>query len=109
MSLSYRFASRGFLCATALILAGCGANRYCAKPQAYESAPSVPVIRSIDNIRVEPSPDAYLIPAEPADPVPFGQKVAVAGKPGRTEWSCLDQPTALPPLGSAATSAPAKP
>jgi len=91
----FRLALPGLAAAT-LLFAGCAENRYCAKPQDYERAESIPAIHAVDNLKVVPSPDAYLIPAVPDNPVPFGQKVPVPGKPGDTQWACLDQPPPLP-------------
>ncbi len=85
--------------------AGCSANRYCAKPQSYEYAPSVPVIASAGNLTITSSPDAFTIPPASANPVPFGQKVPNPDKPGKTRWSCLDQPPPLPPPAARATPA----
>jgi hypothetical protein len=93
--------------AVLVAMAGCSANRYCAKPQDYEYAPSVPPIASTDNLTIASSPDAFTIPPAPATPVPFGQKVSDPAKPGETRWSCLDQPPPLPPSAARANAAPA--
>ena len=83
------------LATSTLLLTGCAENRYCAKPAAYESAASIPAIQSAGDVKVTLTPDAYVIPPQPANPIPFGQKIP---DPSRTRWSCLDQPPVLPPL-----------
>ncbi|MFX8680965.1 hypothetical protein ABTM69_20160, partial [Acinetobacter baumannii] len=67
-------------------------------------APSIPAIQSVGEVKVTLTPDAYVIPPAPANPVPFGQKIADAKK---TRYSCLDQPPPLPATPSA-DAAPAK-
>jgi hypothetical protein len=89
----------GALTLTVLAFAGCAENRYCASPDTYESAPSIPAIQSVGDVKVSLNPDAYLIPPVPANPVPFGQKIP---DPNKTRWSCLDQP---PRLTSGSTAA----
>ena len=84
-----------------LAITGCAENRYCAKPQAYETAPSVPDIQSVGDIKVTPAPDAYVIPPAPANPMPFGVKVATAKE---TRWLCLDMPPPFVPAAAQATS-----
>lgn len=86
-----------------LAIAGCAENRYCATPEAYESAPSIPTIQSVGDVKVTLTPDAYVIPPVPANPIPFGQQIPDAKK---TRYSCLDQPPRLPP--APAPAAPAK-
>jgi hypothetical protein len=93
--------------AAAALSGGCAANRYCASPQAYEYAASVPRIVSTDNTVITYSPDAFTIPPPPDNPIPFGRKVPRPGHPGDTQWSCLDQPPPLPAPASAPTAAPA--
>lgn len=87
-----------------LAFAGCAENRYCANPDTYESAPSIPAIQSVGDVKVTLNPDAYVIPPVPANPVPFGQIIPDAKK---TRYSCLDQPPRLPPVAAPA-AAPAK-
>ena len=78
-----------------VLLGGCAAHSYCAKPRSYESAESVPAVAAADGLIVKPSPNAYLIPPPPPDPVPFGQLVQDPN--GRQEWSCLDEPPPFTP------------
>jgi hypothetical protein len=88
---------------------GCTQNRYCSRPQDYETAPSVAPLKSVEDMKVEPGPGAYLIPPASPSPVPFGQKVADPKKSGKTHWSCLDQPPTLPPPTASSQTPAAKP
>jgi hypothetical protein len=90
-------------------LTGCAAGHYCSKPIAYQSSPSVPVVQSIGDIKVQPSASAYLVPPAPTSAQqPFGQQVADPQKAGKTHWSCLDQPPPFTPT-NAPMNAPAIP
>ena len=99
----------GVALAFSVLAAGCAENRYCAKPQAYETAPSVTPIKSVDDMKVEPGAGAYLIPPPSPSPVPFGRQVADPNKSGKKRWSCLDQPPPLPPANTAAATPVSKP
>lgn len=93
------------LAAIALAFAGCAENRYCANPDPYESAASIPVIQSVGDVKVTLTPDAYLIPPPPATPIPFGQRIPDSKK---TRYTCLDQPPRLPPAPTPDAAPPTK-
>lgn len=92
------------IAALTLAFAGCAENRYCATPAPYESAPSIPTIQSVGDVKVTLNPDAYVIPPPPAQSVPFGWRVPDSKK---TRYSCLDQPLPLALPKAPAAPAPA--
>lgn len=78
------------------LASGCAAHGYCSRPGAYEKAESVTPTVAVEGLNFKQSPNAYLIPAPPPDPQPFGT-LARDPKSGRKEWQCLDQPPAFAP------------
>jgi len=89
------------IAAATLAFSGCAENRYCASPDPYESAPSIPPIQSVGEVKVQLNPNAYVIPPVPANPIPFGQQIPDSKK---TRYSCLDQPPRLPPATAPAAA-----
>jgi hypothetical protein len=92
-----RLSVLGVTAVIGLLMSGCVRHGYCAKPQTYESAESVPVIGGTGTLVVKSSPNAFIIPPPPANPVPFGTRVDDPERPGNQMWSCLDQPPAFTP------------
>jgi uncharacterized lipoprotein len=81
----------------AVSLSGCAANRYCARPQPYDNARSVPPIQAVEGLKVPESATAMRVPADTAQDAPYGVKVEDPKHPGKTKYQCLDQPPPMPP------------
>ncbi|NGY03575.1 hypothetical protein [Solimonas terrae] len=85
------------------LLAGCSNTKRCEGEQAYQTAETLPTPGAIPGLTVPDSPSALHIPPQPAQPVPFGVKVADAK--GGTHYECLDVPPHMvAPAESPATS-----
>ncbi|MDN5873435.1 MAG: hypothetical protein L0H29_03515 [Sinobacteraceae bacterium] len=80
--------------AVGLALSACTNNRYCLKPQPYQSAQSIPVLKGTGDLSVPQAAGALVIPKPAAHPVPFGKEVK--GKDGEEKIACLDQPPLIP-------------
>lgn len=87
-----------------LTLSACGANRYCVVEQEYQSAETVPELKSAEGLTLPQSPSALKLPPPPAERVPFGT-VSDSGS-----GICLDKPPAFvePPEQVPPETAPAK-
>jgi hypothetical protein len=79
-------------------LAGCSNTRRCEGEQSYQRAETLPTPGAIAGLTVPDSPSSLHIPPPPAQPVPYGRKVADADGHG-THYECLDVPPrmAAPP------------
>lgn len=99
----------GVLLGSAL-LAGCSTNRRCEGEQPYQSAETLPTPGQIPGLTVPESPSALRIPAAPAQPVPYGKKVADKKKGDSTHYECLDVPPRMvaPPEPPAASEPESK-
>lgn len=96
-----RFTSVGLML-SGLVLVGCVNHRYCLEPQGYENAGSIPPLQSADGLTVPKAPGALVVPAPPANKVPFGYLDKTAK--GKTQVECLDQPPPMPkPQGNEIT------
>lgn len=86
------------------LLAGCSNTRRCEGEQPYQSAETLPTPGQIPGLTVPESPSALRIPAAPAQPVPYGKKVADKKSDG-THFECLDVPPRMvvPPEPPAAS------
>lgn len=87
---------------TAIALSACQANRYCARPQAYESAPSIPPLVGSDTLRIPTTPTALKVPDAKGDSLTFGYGVPDPAHPGKSRIECLDRPPPIPPLADSA-------
>jgi len=93
---------RSFLLALCSVcLCGCAGSR-CLGDQPYSHAPSIPPLKSAENLKVPESSSALKIPPAPANPVPFGEKVK--NEKGDEEVQCLDKPPPMPPVTDAKPS-----
>ncbi|HEU0197720.1 MAG TPA: hypothetical protein VFQ88_10980 [Nevskiaceae bacterium] len=89
-----------------LALAACSSHGYCLKPQAYDSARSIPPLQGAGALKIPQAAGALVVPPMPADPVPFGTTRKQAN--GSEQVVCLDQPPPMPKAvsGDIITTAP---
>ncbi len=82
----------------ALSLPACTVNRYCSKPQPYETAPSIPALVGTDTLRVPTTSTALKVPEAKGDSLTFGYVTPDPARPGKTKLECLDKPPPIPPV-----------
>ncbi|HEU0196628.1 MAG TPA: hypothetical protein VFQ88_05355 [Nevskiaceae bacterium] len=81
--------------AVAVVLSACGVNnRYCLRPQPYDNAPSIPVLRGTGDLKIPQVAGAFVVPPPVKDGVPFGKEIT--GADGKSQIACLDQPPPMP-------------
>lgn len=95
MSMQRLTLKSGLLLAVAALASGCAANSYCASPQPYESAQSIPPIVAPDGMRIPTPSTALKVPEAKTESVTYGFYGPDASKPGKKRLYCLDQPPAL--------------
>ena len=80
------------------LLAGCDSKAYCMHEQKYDHVASIPPVTGGEGLNIPNSPTALRVPPAPAGApdAPFGSKVVDPQHPGRTQYSCLDEPPPLP-------------
>ncbi|GAC1623212.1 MAG: hypothetical protein NVS9B10_08030 [Nevskia sp.] len=83
-------------------LSACAANRRCARPQAYENAPSIPPLVGTDTLKVPVTSTALKVPEAKGESLTFGYVTPDPARPGKTKVECLDLPPPIPPLAEGA-------
>jgi len=79
----------------ALLAAGCSTTSYCKNPQAYETAPSIPVIKAPEGLNIATPSTALRVPDVKAESVTYGFYAPDPDQPGKAKLYCLDQPPEL--------------
>ncbi len=86
----------------ATVLAACSNTRYCARPQPYENATSIPPIVAPEGLKIPTPSTALIVPEAQGDALTYGYLSPDPAQPGKRRIQCLDQPPPIPPLADAA-------
>ena len=92
--------------AALLAVAGCSTTSYCEGEHDYQTAPSIPPLRSTEGVKLPESASALRIPPPPPNNVPYAEPYK--DEDGDDAFRCLDKPPPMPAIAAEpAKAAPA--
>jgi uncharacterized lipoprotein len=89
------------LIAAVAVLSGCSSTSYCAKPQPYENALSIPPIVVPEGMTLPAPSTALKVPETKAQSLTYGFYAPDPANKNKKRIYCLDQPPPIPPSSDA--------